>query len=76
MDGLNRFIEAHNNNYDRALQEIRNGYKCSHWMWYIFPQITGLGMSNVAKYYEIKSLEEAKAYLDNILLKKTFIRNI
>lgn len=65
---INRFIEAHVESYEQALNEIRNGRKQTHWMWYIFPQITGLGMSSIAKYYEIKSLEEARAYLNNELL--------
>lgn len=65
---LNRFIEAHDEDYERALKEIKNGRKLTHWMWYIFPQITGLGMSDTARYYEIKSLDEAKAYLNNNLL--------
>lgn len=64
---LDRFIEAHEEDYERALKEIKNGRKLTHWMWYIFPQIKGLGMSETAQYYEIKSLEEAHAYLDNEL---------
>ena len=47
---------------------MKNGRKLNHWMWYIFPQITGLGMSETAQYYEIKSLEEARAYMDNEIL--------
>ncbi len=66
---LDRFIEAHNEDYSRALKEVKNGRKLTHWMWYIFPQIIGLGMSETAKYYEIKSLDEARAYLNNELLK-------
>lgn len=66
--GLERFIEAHEEDYTRALKEIQNGRKLTHWMWYIFPQITGLGMSETAQYYEIKSLEEARAYMDNEIL--------
>lgn len=65
---LDRFIEAHDEDYERALREIKNGRKLTHWMWYIFPQITGLGMSDTARYYEIKSLDEAEAYLNNNLL--------
>lgn len=65
---LDRFIEAQEEDYEIALSEVRNGRKETHWMWYIFPQITGLGMSDIAMYYEIKSLEEARAYLDNKLL--------
>lgn len=70
---LDRFIEAHNDDYTRALKEVANGRKLTHWMWYIFPQITGLGMSENARYYEIKSLDEARAYLNNELLKSHLI---
>ena len=70
---LDRFIEAHNDDYSRALKEVKSGRKLTHWMWYIFPQITGLGMSETAKYYEIKSLDEARAYLNNELLKSHLI---
>ena len=69
---LERFIEAHND-YNRALNEVKSGRKLTHWMWYIFPQIAGLGMSETAKYYEIKSLDEARAYLNNELLKDHII---
>ena len=70
---LDRFIEAHEEDYERALREIKNGRKLTHWMWYIFPQITGLGMSDTARYYEIKSLEEARSYLNNELLRTHLI---
>ncbi len=70
---LDRFIEAHNDDYNRALNEVKSGRKLTHWMWYIFPQIAGLGMSETAKYYEIKSLDEARAYLNNELLKDHII---
>lgn len=70
---LERFIEAHNDDYNRALNEVKSGRKLTHWMWYIFPQIAGLGMSETAKYYEIKSLDEARAYLNNELLKDHII---
>lgn len=65
---LSRFIKAHHENYNRALQEIKNGQKQSHWMWYIFPQIKGLGVSEISKYYAINSLEEARLYLENEVL--------
>ena len=58
---LDRFIKAHEEDYELALKEIKNGRKLTHWMWYIFPQIKSLGMSETAQYYEIKSLEEAHA---------------
>lgn len=70
---LDRFIKMQAEDYERALKEIKNGRKVTHWMWYIFPQITGLGMSETARYYEIKSLEEADAYLKNEVLGKNLI---
>jgi uncharacterized protein (DUF1810 family) len=60
---LNRFLEAQEDDYARALAEIRNGRKRSHWMWYIFPQFDGLGHSSMSKRYSIKSVAEAEAYL-------------
>ncbi len=66
---LNRFIDAHLRDYPSALSEIKNGRKQSHWMWYIFPQIQGLGMSEISSYYSIQNLEEAKAYMEEPLLR-------
>jgi len=60
---LARFVSAQHGSYDRALAEIRRGEKRSHWMWYVFPQIAGLGMSATSKKYAIRSLAEAEAYL-------------
>jgi uncharacterized protein (DUF1810 family) len=60
---LQRFIDAQLNSYDIALSEIKNGNKQSHWMWYIFPQLDGLGKSETSKKYAIKSKEEAIKYL-------------
>lgn len=60
---LDRFVQAQEADYEQALQEIRNGRKQSHWMWYIFPQIDGLGFSAMSQRYSIKSLAEAEAYL-------------
>lgn len=68
MGQLDRFIKAQENTYLVALNEIKNGRKQSHWMWYIFPQIKGLGMSETSRYYGIDDEEEAKAYLDNEIL--------
>lgn len=64
---LNRFEEAQdaNDSYETALQEIKEGQKRSHWMWYIFPQIKGLGHSSMSRKYSIESLLEAKAYWEN-----------
>ena len=69
MMNLERFISAQKNNYEIALKEIKNGHKETHWMWYIFPQIKGLGSSPTAIYYEIKNENEAKAYLKNEILR-------
>ncbi|MGN0981344.1 MAG: DUF1810 domain-containing protein [Candidatus Limivicinus sp.] len=59
---LDRFLEAQRGAYAAALAEVRRGRKTSHWMWYIFPQIAGLGQSATARYYSIRDLEEARAY--------------
>ena len=67
---LNRFTTAQQNIYDNALAELRNGRKRSHWMWFIFPQIDGLGSSPTSKYYSIKSQEEARQYLNHPVLGK------
>ena len=71
---LNRFLEAQKYSYETALEEIKKGKKMSHWMWYIFPQIKGLGHSETAIYYEIKSLEEAKAYLEHDVLRNRLLQ--
>lgn len=65
---LRRFLEAQYSDYDQALSEIKQGQKYAHWMWYIFPQIDGLGFSPTARRYSIKSLEEARAYLGHPVL--------
>ena len=65
---LNRFVEAQAAVYQRALAELRNGHKRSHWMWFIFPQIEGLGFSAISQRYAIKSREEARAYLEHEIL--------
>ena len=65
---LERFLSAQEHDYEIALSEIRNGRKQSHWMWYIFPQLRGLGQSNTAWYYGIEDLAEAKAYLEHPVL--------
>lgn len=70
---LDRFISAQEMDYAIALQEIKSGYKRSHWMWYIFPQIAGLGYSPMAKKYEIVDMGEAKAYMSNEYLKNNLI---
>lgn len=65
---LQRFLAAQKSDYARALSEIRSGRKRSHWMWYIFPQLEGLGFSSTARQYSIKSLAEAEAYLKHPIL--------
>lgn len=65
---LARFVTAQEGSYDEALAEIRRGAKRSHWMWYVFPQVAGLGHSAMAQCYAIGSLDEARAYLDHPLL--------
>ena len=65
---LQRFIDAQQSDYPIALAEIKQVRKRSHWMWYIFPQIAGLGVSSTAKFYAIKDVEEAKAYLAHPIL--------
>ncbi len=68
QEGLERFLKAQEIHYETALREIRAGRKRSHWMWFIFPQIAGLGRSSTAQYYAIRDLEEAKAYLEDAVL--------
>ncbi len=65
---LNRFLRAQEDDYGQALSEIKSGQKRTHWMWYIFPQFDGLAFSSTSKYYAIKSVEEARAYLDHPVL--------
>jgi uncharacterized protein (DUF1810 family) len=65
---LNRFVTAQAGSYDSALAEIAAGHKRSHWMWYVFPQLAGLGSSAMAMRYAIRSIDEARAYLDHPLL--------
>lgn len=64
-ENVQRFVEAQQVNFDTALSELKAGKKTSHWMWYIFPQIKGLGKSEISKYYAIQNIEEARAYLNN-----------
>ena len=65
---LSRFLEAQMVTYEGAMLELARGSKKSHWIWYIFPQIEGLGRSDTAKLYSIKSLEEGRAYLEHPVL--------
>jgi len=65
---LNRFIQAQATSYEIALSEIKSGKKQSHWMWFVFPQMRGLGESQMSYYYGIESIDEAKAYLEHNIL--------
>lgn len=67
-DPLDRFVSAQAGSYDRALAELRRGRKTSHWMWFVFPQIAGLGRSETARFYAIQDADEARAYLAHPLL--------
>jgi len=68
MDNLSRFIEAQDSVYSRVLSELRAGCKASHWMWFVFPQIAGLGRSGMAQKFAIVSMDEARAYLEHPVL--------
>jgi len=65
---LKRFVDAQARTYDTAVEELRAGRKRSHWMWFIFPQLRGLGSSAMADRFGISGLEEARAYLDHAVL--------
>jgi len=65
---LSRYIKAQAQDFDVALKEIKEGYKRSHWMWYVFPQIIGLGQSRTSIFYSLKNLDEAKAYMADEIL--------
>jgi len=65
---LNRFIHAQEDIYGQVISELKNGHKKSHWMWFIFPQIKGLGHSSSAQKYAIKNLDEATEYLNHPIL--------
>ena len=70
---LNRFVVAQKQDYAVALDELTQGKKYSHWMWYIFPQIEGLGHSHIAQKYAIRNIDEAKAYLVHPVLGKRLL---
>jgi uncharacterized protein (DUF1810 family) len=72
-NNLERFLSAQERSYETALAEIKSGRKQSHWMWYIFPQIHGLGFSETSKFYAIKDLEEAKEFLAHPVLGQRLI---
>lgn len=73
MYDLDRFLEAQKSFYDVALAEIKNGYKQEHWIWFIFPQLRGLGFSLEAEYYGITGFNEARAYLEHPILRERLI---
>lgn len=65
---LQRFVDAQEGVFETALEELRAGHKRSHWMWFVFPQIAGLGRSPTAQYYAIRSASEARAFLAHPIL--------
>ena len=73
INSLDRFLEAQECMYEIALSEIKKGRKRSHWMWFIFPQLRGLGRSNMAYTYGINGIEEAKKYLEHPVLSSRLI---
>lgn len=73
MADLSRFHTAQQYDYETALAEIKRGRKTSHWIWYVFPQITGLGRSSMAEYYAIKDLNEAIEYYDDPVLRERLV---
>lgn len=72
-DDLKRFLDAHQDYYQMALEEVRSGKKKGHWMWFIFPQIAGLGRSSTARYYAIRDMEEAKEFIEDATLGRNLI---
>ena len=74
---LNRFLEAQESDYATALQEMQNGRKVSHWIWYIFPQRKDLGHSHNSIFYALDGVEEARAYQEHpILGERFFLKNL
>jgi uncharacterized protein (DUF1810 family) len=71
---LTRFMEAQERDYQTAFAEVKKGKKRSHWMWYIFPQIEGLGISEISQFYAIKDIQEAESYLKHPVLGSRLIR--
>jgi uncharacterized protein (DUF1810 family) len=73
--GLQRFVEAQDRDgiYDQAMRELHAGEKHSHWMWFVFPQVRGLGNSPMAQHYAISGLAEAEAYLAHPLLRRRLL---
>ena len=71
--GIERFLNAQENTYFVALQEVKSGKKQSHWIWYIFPQLKGLGHSNKSQYYGIEDAKEAEEYWEHPVLRKRLL---
>jgi uncharacterized protein (DUF1810 family) len=72
---LQRFVDAQAQTYDQALQELRAGEKRTHWMWFVFPQLTGLGRSGMAQRFAISGLEEARAYVAHPTLGRRLVES-
>jgi len=70
---LRRFVDAQAHPYDQALQELRDGAKRTHWMWFVFPQVEGLGRSGMAQRFAISGLQEARAYLSHPVLGRRLV---
>lgn len=70
---LERFVSAHNKHLDRVIRELEAGRKQTHWMWYVFPQVAGLGTSEASKIYAIKDMDEARAYWRDAGLRMAYI---
>lgn len=70
---LEKFIKAQNKSYEKVISELKRGKKTSHWIWYIFPQLSGLGFSTTSKYYAISSLDEAVEYLHHPVLGERYL---
>ena len=73
MHDLSRFISSPERSFDAAFWEIKSGHKATHWMWYIFPQIAGLGFSSTARFYAISSMQEARDYYAHPVLGKRLV---
>jgi uncharacterized protein (DUF1810 family) len=73
--GLQRFVDAQSQTYAQALSELRSAHKRTHWMWFVFPQIAGLGRSGMAQRFAISGLEEARAYLAHPLLGRRLVES-
>ena len=72
---LQRFVDAQSATYDQALAELRAGAKRTHWMWFVFPQVAGLGRSGMAQRFAISGLEEARAYLSHPTLGRRLVES-